>query len=223
MGLLIDIEGIDGTGKGTQSHKLVERLQHNGVSAQLISFPRYEATLFGHAVGDFLNGRFGSLEQVSPFLAALLFAGDRFESRNFLERARATYDVVVLDRYVVSNVAHQAAKGRGAERQELMNWILQVEHSVFGMPHADLILLLDLPVAQAQTLVASKIPRNYTLRQADIQEADPAYLESVREVYLELARDPHWRIVHCAEGSQTRAVDDIAEELWQIVQNCRSA
>src|SRR5947209_2867214 len=88
-------------------------------SAGLLSFPRYQATLFGRAVGDFLNGRFGSLEEVHPFLVSLLFAGDRFESKSVLLDAIETHDVVVLDRYVYSNVAHQASKCEGAERAEL--------------------------------------------------------------------------------------------------------
>ena len=75
MSLLIDIEGIDGSGKGTQARLLCDRLVQSGVTATLISFPRYADTFFGRAIGEFLNGRFGTLEQVHPFLVSLLFAG----------------------------------------------------------------------------------------------------------------------------------------------------
>src|SRR5579872_3745025 len=108
--MLIDIEGIDGSGKGTQARLLTDRLLASGVSATLVSFPRYDATLFGKAVGEFLNGEFGSLDTVHPFLVSLLFAGDRFESKAYLLEAMRTSQIVVLDRYVPSNVAHQAAK-----------------------------------------------------------------------------------------------------------------
>ena len=93
--MLIDLEGIDGSGKGTQARRLCDRFAQSGVSATLVSFPRYEATLFGRAVGDFLNGRFGSLDQVHPFLVSLLFAGDRYESKRFLLEAIANHDVVL--------------------------------------------------------------------------------------------------------------------------------
>lgn len=155
-GLLLDFEGIDGSGKGTQAQRLHARLTSERFRCALISFPRYSETLFGRAVGDFLNGRFGSLEQVHPFLVSLLFAGDRFESKGLLCDALAQHDVVVLDRYVPSNIAHQAAKLTGTEREELIRRILEIEHAIFGLPRADLVLHLDLPVPQAQALIARK-------------------------------------------------------------------
>src|SRR5262245_14747793 len=97
-GKLIAIEGIDGSGKGTQAARLVAGLQEKGLRVELISFPRYRDTFFGARIGDFLNGRFGGLAEVHPFLAATLFAGDRLESRQLLEDALGRNNVVVLDR-----------------------------------------------------------------------------------------------------------------------------
>lgn len=213
--MLIDIEGIDGSGKGTQARRLCERLKQAGRSASLISFPRYEQTFFGRAAGEFLNGRFGSLDQVHPFLVSLLFAGDRFESRSVLSDALASSEFVVLDRYVPSNVAHQAAKLDGAERAELARRIIQLEHEIYGLPRADLTLLLDLPVDTAQELIALKEKRNYTARAADLQEADGRYLGRVRDMYLDLARgDSRWRVVSCTAAGKLRTVEEIGEEIW---------
>lgn len=225
MALLIDFEGIDGSGKGTQAQALCRRLQQAGIAAQLLSFPRYESTLFGQAIGEYLNGRFGGLEQVHPFLVSLLFAGDRFESKGELLRAMESNAVVVLDRYVPSNVAHQASKRGGAERAELTRRILHIEHEIYGLPRPDLILLLSLPVEIAQELVARKAARSYTTRSADIQEADRGYMQNVRDVYLELAcSQPDWRVVECcshetSSGVETlRDVEDIADEVWRVVE-----
>src|SRR5258707_1266496 len=209
--MLIDIEGIDGSGKGTQARALVGRLAKAGVAASLVSFPRYEATLFGRAVGEFLNGEFGALDEVHPFLVSLLFAGDRFESKPFLLEAMRTSEIVVLDRYVPSNVAHQAAKLDGAARAELTRRILEIEYGLFRLPRPELVLLLDLPVSVAQSLIAQKAARGYTAKKADLQEADGAYLERVREVYDELARtEADWRRIACCEGKRLRSVDEIA-------------
>lgn len=214
MSHLIAIEGIDGAGKGTQAARLVAALRAAGRSVALLSFPRYQETSFGRRIGEFLNGRFGTLDQVSPFLAALLYAGDRFESKPVLSAAIAENDVVVLDRYVASNIAHQCAKLAGAERDELRNWIEHVEFEVHGLPRPDLTILFDLPAPDAQGLIARKQQRAYTQKAADLQEADTGYLSRVREVYRELADgDACWQRVAVMSDGRVRGIEDIAAEV----------
>lgn len=219
------MEGIDGSGKGTQAERLHQRLAGSGTRSSLISFPRYADTLFGKAVGDFLNGRFGTLDQVNPFLVSLLYAGDRFESRAMLLETIANNDVVVLDRYVASNMAHQASKLDGDERAELIRWIEQIEYGIYNLPRAELIVLLDLPANAAQKLIALKQQRSYTDKTADLQEADAAYLERVREVYQRLATEqPNWyRLNCCTGGDAIRSIDEIGDEIWSVVEARRSA
>ena len=220
--MLIALEGIDGSGKGTQAARLCERLQSAGTSVSLLSFPRYEATRFGRAIGDFLNGRFGTLDSVHPLLASLLYAGDRLESRAVLEEALRGHQVVVLDRYVASNVAHQGAKRHGLERAELREWIETIEFEIYQLPRPDLVILLDLPAQDAQHLIAKKQARSYTDKTADLQEADGFYLAEVREVYRDLAAgQPNWRMVSCLEKGQLRTIEDVGEEVFQIVRKAR--
>jgi len=212
--LLVAFEGIDGSGKGTQARRLQEHLAAQGRKAALISFPRYEETLFGRAVGEFLNGRFGSLDEVDPFLVSLLYAGDRFESRGWLTDALAENDVVVLDRYVASNIAHQGAKRNGDARDELIDRIQKIEYGLYQLPRPNLVLLLDLPVAEAQKLIAVKSARSYTDRKADLQEADADYLQRVRDVYLSLADNhPDWYRIDSVRGDTLRTVEEIAGEI----------
>jgi dTMP kinase len=219
---LVAIEGIDGTGKGTQAKRLLQRLEDEGLRGTLLSFPRYEATFFGRAVGEYLNGAFGSLGQVHPFFASLLFAGDRFESRPLLTGALAANDIVVLDRYVASNIAHQAARLEGTGRERLIVAIEHLEFELYQMPRPDLVLLLDLSVAAAQGLIAKKPARSYTDRSADIQEADSAYLMRVRDLYLDLARrESNWSVISCERQGSLRPVDDIAEEIADLVSDRR--
>ena len=217
--MLIAIEGIDGSGKGTQAKRLVDHLNGCGRRTALISFPRYSETRFGRAIGEFLNGRFGTLDQVHPFLAALLYAGDRFESKATLEKLLAENDVVVCDRYVASNLAHQGAKAGGEDRQRLIEQIRSIEHGVYGLPQANLTLLLHLPAHHAQRLIAKKAKRDYTDRTADLQEADVEYLQGVSQVYLELAEQgaSEWRTIEVATGSSIRSIDEVASEICKVV------
>ena len=223
VGLLVAIEGIDGSGKGTQAARLCESLRIAGARCELFSFPRYRQTQFGAKIGDFLNGRFGNLDQVSPFLVSLLFAGDRFESRRSLLQAIAANDIVLCDRYVASNIAHQAAKVNGAERQELIHWVQYIEHQLYELPLPDRTLFLDLPVNQATKLIALKAQRSYTDRAADLQEADTEYLQKVHDVYVQLAADgTGWVRIDCLTDGQIKPVDRIAAEVWQAVCDVRA-
>lgn len=214
---LIAVEGIDGSGKGTQSRLLADALAAAGRRTALLSFPRYSDTFFGARIGDFLNGRFGSLGEVDPFLASLLFAGDRLESKPVLETALAEHDVVVLDRYVASNVAHQGAKREGAERTELVRRIEHVEFTLNALPRPDVTVWLDLPVPLATTLIAAKAQRDYTDKAADLQEADAAYLARVAAVYADLAAGPGWVRVPCSADGAVRPVETIAEDVRAAV------
>lgn len=218
MSLLIAIEGIDGSGKGTQAERLLAKLKQEGIAASLVGFPRYDQTLFGKSIGDFLNGRFGELDEVNPFLASLLYAGDRFESRDHILRKIESTQVVIFDRYIPSNIAHQGAKLSGKEQSEFIQWIEQIEYQIFGLPRLDLAILLDLPADYAQKLVAEKQARSYTEKIADLQEADQSYLANVRQVYLHLAEvNQHWRKINSLNENQLRSIEEIGDEIWSHV------
>ena len=219
MAVLIAIEGIDGSGKGTQTARLVTALEAQGLRAASLQFPRYSATTFGRAIGDFLNGRFGALNEVHPQLAAALYAGDRFESKSLLKQLLADNDVVVLDRYVGSNLAHQAAKLDGAARTELQAWIEAIEYDVYQLPRPDLTILIDTSSIMSRELVSRKTTRDYTSAEADLQECDLPYLERVRLCYRNLAESrPGWTIVRALDDvGELRCVDDIACDIFNVV------
>ncbi len=223
MGFLVAFEGIDGSGKGTQARRLLDHMTEVGVRAELFSFPRYDDTMFGKVIGDFLNGRFGQLNEVDPQLVALLYAADRFESRPLLIDAAEQNDVVICDRYVPSNIAHQGAKQADEDRVRLIEWIERIEYGVLELPRPDLVVLLDLPVSEAQRLIALKDARTYTDKAADLQEADGDYLAKVRDVYCELAdTQPNWSKVECCSDGTLQTVDAIADRVRQAVADARS-
>lgn len=215
---LIAIEGIDGSGKGTQAHRLNDRLNAAGYKSTLLSFPQYEKTFFGRAIGDFLNGRFGKLDEVNPYLASVLYAGDRFETRQLLTESLQLHDVVILDRYVPSNMAHQGAKCSADERAKLCEWVEELEHDVFGLPRADMVMFLDVPVEHASQWILKKKQRNYTDKKADLQEEDNDYLTQVHAAYQDLAsQNSNWQRIQCVEEGEPRTIENISDELFSIV------
>lgn len=222
--MLVAIEGIDGTGKATQTELLVRRAQAEGLRAACLSFPRYGETLAAQAVRAYLDGTFGSLEQVDPQLAGLLFALDRFESRQLIADLQAANDLVVLDRYTGSNVAHQVSRAPDARRAELRTWLERVERDVFGLPPADLTILLDLDPGHAGAAVRRRAGETGDGAAPDIHERDGGYLRASWEVYRALAQDPGWAVVPCERPDGTRlAPEEVADAVWARVSAARRA
>jgi dTMP kinase len=205
-GKLIAIEGIDGSGKRTQIDLLSRALEARGVPHVRYSFPRYESS-FGRLVARYLNGEFGRLEAVDAHFSALLFAGDRFESKAELEAVLASGKTILADRYVGSNLAHQTARVGPQRREEFLSWLKRLEYGIYGLPAEDLVVYLRLPAVEAQRLVGLKAARDYTSLQRDLQEADLKHLEQAALVYDRLATEPTWVTVECfdAAASQLRS------------------
>lgn len=196
-GKLIAIEGIDGSGKRTQIEMLADALASRGIECVRVAFPRYEG-FFGKMVAQFLNGQFGELDAVDPHFSALLYAGDRLESKPQIEKALGDGKVVLADRYIGSNLAHQGSRARRRNRAEFLRWLKQLEYEIYELPKEDLVIYLRVPAKQAQQLVSKKGAREYTKRRRDLQEANLSHLVASAEVYDELARQPNWVRIECA-------------------------
>jgi dTMP kinase len=216
--IIIDIEGIDGVGKGTQSKILFERLQSVGYSTELISFPKYE-TFFGKMIGQYLNGKYGDLKSVPVEFAALLYASDRWNHfKNFNCDTTTAHKVTVSDRYVTSNIAHQASKLPKEKRSNFISWLLQLEHEVFCVPKPALVLILDASPSITRNYVLLKNARSYTAKKMDIHESDTQYLEEVRNVFVELAKtDKKYHVINCTDGQNLKPIEQISETIWEIV------
>ena len=195
-GKFIAIEGIDGSGKRTQLDLLARTFDQRAIPYVQVSFPNY-ASSFGKLVARFLNGEFGSLREVDAHFSALLYAGDRFESKPELEAALAAGKTVLADRYVGSNLAHQTARVPEAARADFIAWLRQLEYGTYGLPAEDLVIYLRLPTHEAHRLIALKQQRDYTHLHRDIQEADVRHLEAAARIYDELSSEPNWARVDC--------------------------
>src|ERR1051325_1968703 len=125
--MIIAFEGLDASGKRTQTALLADHLRNEGFSVATLSFPRYHETFFSESVADYLNGGFGALENVDPRVAAMLYAGDRYESRDEMAQLELQNDFLLLDRYVASNAAYQTAQVPPFRKREFIGWVEQPE------------------------------------------------------------------------------------------------
>lgn len=213
-GLLIVFEGIDGSGKATQAHLLREYLSERNVACSLFSFPCYDG-LYGRLVARYLNGEFGDVFEVSPHLASLSYAGDRLEHRDLLRERLRAGEIVLVDRYVASNMAHQGAKLPVEQRADFVSWIEELEYTVHGAPRENLVFYCRIPVSIAQQLVDKKDTRRYTADRRDIHEKNAAYLQDVCSQYEWLAqRYDHWESIEAVNGEgQLRSPETVHKEI----------
>lgn len=221
-GKLIAVEGTDGSGKGTQSKRLVRRLRAAGVSAKRIAFPQYGTSFFGAMVAAYLRGEYGAAGAVDPHLAAALYAADRFEARAGIVRALEQGATVVLDRYVDSNKAHQGANlKRRAQRAAFLAWLDRLEYGVFDLPRPDFTLYLHVPVRVASALIDRKAARAHLRgRKRDLHEANLSHLRGAERIYLELAcACPAARgaLVKCVERGRLLSVAEVGECIWETL------
>ncbi len=201
--MLVVLEGLDGAGKSTQVRKLRTYLETVCGQVEYIHFPRYDAPVYGDLISRFLRGDFGDNDAVHPQLVALLFAEDRHQAVPYMKQALAAGKVILLDRYVYSNIAYQCAKLHdGEERESLRHWILDTEFGNFGLPVPDINIFLDVPIGfveQKLSSVRTGQDRAYLEGDKDIHEADIRFQTRVRDMYRsQCGMDPHLVRVDCA-------------------------
>jgi dTMP kinase len=218
-GKLIVIEGVDGSGKRTQTDLLSRALAARGVACLTVSFPHYDS-FFGRMIGRFLNGEFGSLDTVDPHFAALLYAGDRLEARPQLEAALAAGKTILADRYIASNMAHQGSRVAPDQRGEFLAWLRRLEYEIYGLPAESLVVYLRVLPAQAQRQVERKAARAYTTQKHDLLESNLAHLEQASRVYDELAGEPNWVTIECfdAASQAMRPPEEIHRDVLAAVE-----
>lgn len=219
-GKFVVIEGIDGSGKRTQIEMLSRALAEKKIPAVQIGFPNYNE-FFGELVGQFLNGDFGALEAVDPHFSAMLYAGDRLQAAPGIRRDIDSGKMVIADRYVASNLAHQGSRVPADKREEFLAWLKKLEYEVYALPQEDLVIYLRVKPADAHRLVGEKGKRDYTALRRDLLESDLKHLATASEVYDQLARQPNWVTIEChdAAADRLRPAEDIHREIVTAVES----
>jgi dTMP kinase len=198
------VEGVDGSGKSTQIKLIMKHLEEKGILYQYIHFPRTDAPVYGELIARFLRGDFGNLQSVDPYLVALMYAGDRMDAATTIREWLHQGFLVLLDRYVYSNIAFQCAKLlRPEERERLRDWILEMEYGYNKIPKPDLNILLDVPFSFTRNKLSgirSGSERDYLMGQRDIHEEDLDFQKRVRDIYLWQAQTcSDLKIINCTD------------------------
>jgi len=198
---LICLEGLDGSGKSTQVELVKKYLQANSLKYEFFHFPMYGNNEFSEVIAKFLRGEFGGIDDVNPYFVANIYAMDRYLFLPELERAIEENDVVLLDRYVFSNLAYQGAKLEGEKSGIIKNWIHQFEFGFLKLPYPNLNIFFDVPMEVVKSRLENKREgndRDYLKGKQDIHEADLDFQARVRDNYLGLVGATNYKILSCA-------------------------
>ena len=213
MGKFIAIDGLDGSGKGTQSEKLVEYLKSTGKKVRVLSFPMYENESSAF-VKMYLEGRLGDKpSDTNAYTASMFFACDRYISykTDWINDINDPDTIVVANRYTTANAVHQLSKLPENEWESFLSWLWDFEFGKLGLPEPDKVIYLELPPRLSLSLVRSRSAT--TGQKMDIHEKDTEYMAKCYEAALYSCRKLGWEQIQCYEGDTIRTREDIFDEI----------
>ena len=217
MGKFIAIDGLDGSGKGTQSEKLVEKLRSEGKNVRVLSFPIYESdsSIF---VRMYLEGKLGDKpSDTNAYTASMFFATDRYISyaTDWKKDIESPDTYVIANRYTTANAVHQLSKLPKEEWEGFLEWLWDFEFTKLGLPKPDMVIYLELPPRLSLSLVKSR--SDTTGQKMDIHEKDTEYMDKCYEAALYSCQRLGWKKIQCYENDKIRTREDIFEEIYKEV------
>lgn len=215
-GTFIVIEGSDGSGKGTQFALIGDRLKERGYDVATYDFPQYDQES-SYFVREYLNGNYGGADELGAYTPSLFFALDRFQASQSIKKDLAAGKIVLSNRFIGANLAHQGQKIHDdAERTKYYDWLYDLEFNILGIPKPDLNIVLLVPAEIAQKLVDQKAARNYTDKKRDIHEADLNHLQRAVAAYEKLCEqfpDTFQPIEGTVDG-ELLPIPEVTELIW---------
>lgn len=215
-GRLITVDGLDGSGKATQTDMLCKDLERRGVRLRRVSFPDYRGKSSA-LVKMYLNGEFGGKpEDVNAYAASSFFAVDRFAS--YVRDWRRDYlggTLIVADRYTTSNMIYQMPKLPRGEWESYIRWAEDFEYGKLMLPKPDLTVYLKLSAGLSQKLLDKRYRDGAGKK--DIHERDITYQTACEESAAYAAELLAWKTVSCEENGNLRTAENIHEEIVKMI------
>lgn len=214
-GKFIVLDGIDASGKKTQSDLLHKWFNDLGFVANKISFPRYD-TQFGKRIGEYLRGEFGGLNEVPPEVTVLLYAIDRYNYAPHLKKGLKKGEWFIADRYTPANIFQVAKTADKKEQDSLFEWLNITESR---MPHPDVVIILKQDPHIARELHEQRNLETYMKSlKRDIHDEDLDYQKQVMDAFMRFANKmPNWYVVDCISEGKLRTVEEIQADIKSIV------
>lgn len=217
--MLAVIEGVDGSGKQTQSELLYERLKDK-TNIRKLTFPNYESET-SSLVKMYLAGNFGRhASDVNAYAASSFYAVDRIGS--YLSDWKTDYEngtFILCDRYTTSNAVHQAGKLSGKERDDYLDWLFSYEYGLLGLPKPDAVFFLNVPPDVSFSLMRERKNKITNSDSKDIHESDFSYIKKSYENALYVAEKCGWKVIDCTSYGKMRSISEINDEIYDMVMN----
>lgn len=217
MKKLIVIEGLDGSGKSTQTALIEEYFKAKGIKYKRIKLPDYDSPS-STLVNMYLSGEFGkNANDVNAYAAGAFYAVDRFASYKLnWGHDYENGTVILADRYATSNSIYQMEKICENEWDEYLNWSDDFEYNKIGIPRPDVVIYLDMPVEISQKLMTSRYDGDEAKK--DVHEANVEFLNRCRKSALYTAEKQGWYVVPCSNGEAPLSVDEINRSIIKILE-----
>ena len=216
MSKLIIIEGLDGSGKSTQTALVEKYLSDNNINFRKIKLPDYDSKS-STLVKMYLGGEFGkNADDVNAYAAGSFYAVDRYASYKLDWSKDYNNDVLILaDRYATSNSIYQMEKLDKSEWDNYLEWSADFEYNKLGIPKPDLVIFLDMPVDISQKLMTGRY--NGDENKKDVHEADVIFLESCRKSALYSAEKQGWVVIPCSDDEKPYSIENIHNKIIDVI------
>jgi dTMP kinase len=208
------IEGTDGSGKGTQSKLLVERIREQGLAVTPFAFPQYEKPT-GQIIKAYLSGVYGGTAALAPETAAVLFAMDQAAAKPEIEACLARGEVVIADRFVTSNIGHQGARipiEDVARHEQFVEMVLAMSYQALQFPRPDLTIILHVPTEISLQLIEARG------REKDEHESNVDHLRAAEKAYLDMVASlPNTVVISCAPDGVLLSKEEVHAKVWEQI------
>lgn len=216
-GKFIVIEGLDGSGKATQTEMLRKAFEAEGKKVLKLSFPDYDNPS-SVLVKMYLGGEFGDdPSDVNAYAASAFYTVDRIAA--YLKYWKKDYEngaVILADRYATSNIIYQMSKLPESEWDSFIDFQEDFEYEKIKVPKPDKVIYLDVEPDVSQKLLTGRYSGDESKK--DLHEKNLNFLLECRKSAMYAAEKLGWIKISCTENGGMRSVESIAEDVKTAIE-----